>query len=183
MAAASCSRQPATIRSALNLYWQRADGTGAAQRLTQSKNHQHPASWHPSGKFLAFEERNPATNWDLMILPMEGDEASGWKPGRPTVFLNTRSRKPEPMFSPDGRWIAYVSNESGRRGSVRAAVPGPGGRWLISTGGGSYPTWSRTKDEILYRTPSGQIMVAPCTVEGDAFRAEKPRRWSDGRIS
>ena len=66
-----------------NLYWQRADGTGDAQRLTESKNAQLPASWHPSGKFLAFEEQNPQTNFDLMILPMEGDEASGWKPGNP----------------------------------------------------------------------------------------------------
>ena len=60
-------------------------------------------SWHPSGKFLAFTEANPQTNGDLMILPMEGDEASGWKPGKPTVFLNSPSAEQEPMFSPDGR--------------------------------------------------------------------------------
>ena len=71
----------------LNLYWQRADGVGDVQRLTESPNPQTPASWHPSGKFLAFHEVRPGN--DLMILPMEGDEASGWKPGKPTVFLST----------------------------------------------------------------------------------------------
>ena len=77
------------------------------QRLTESPNLQVPASWHPSGKFLAFTETRPQTGSDLMILPMDGDEASGWKPGKPTVFLSTPFYEAEPMFSPDGRWIAY----------------------------------------------------------------------------
>ena len=115
-----------------------------------------------------------------MILPMEGDEASGWKPGKPTVFLNSPAQEREPMFSPDGRWLAYVSNESGRDEVYVRPFPGPGGKWLISTGGGSIPTWSRTKRELFYGL-NGQIMVAPFAVEGDSFRAEKPRLWSDGR--
>ena len=123
-------------KSTPNLYWQRADGTGDAQRLTESKNAQRPASWHPSGKFLAFEEQNPQTKVDLMILPMEGDDASGWKPGKPTVFLNSPSAEREPMFSPDGRWLAYSSNESGRNEVYVRPFPGPGGKWQISTGGG-----------------------------------------------
>jgi Tol biopolymer transport system component len=75
--------------STFNLYWQRADGGGDVQRLTGSKNPQFAGSWHPSGKFLAFEEQNPQTAFDLMILPMSGDDASGWKPGKPMVFLNS----------------------------------------------------------------------------------------------
>jgi serine/threonine-protein kinase len=101
-------------KSAFNLYWQRADGTGEVQRLTDSKSSQYPASWHPSGKFLMFVESNPQTSYDLMILPIEGDEASGWKPGKPSVFLNSPFGETYPMFSPDGRWVSYVSNESGR---------------------------------------------------------------------
>jgi serine/threonine-protein kinase len=167
-------------KTTLNLYWQRPDGTDDSQRLTESKNPQRPASWHPSGKFLAFEEQNPTTSWDLMILPMDGDEASGWKPGKPTVFLNTPSAEREPMFSPDGQWLAYHSNESGRNEVYVRPFPGTGGKWQISTGGGAYPTWSRTKHELFYSL-NGQIMVAPFAVTGDTFRAEKPRRWSDGR--
>jgi len=163
------------------LYWQRADGVGDAQRLTDSPNGKLPASWHPSGKFLAFAELNQQTNFDVLILPMEGNETSGWKAGQPTVFLNSRFDEQEPRFSPDGRWIAYQSNESGRSEVYVRPYPGPGGKWQISTGGGLYPTWSRTAHELFYGTPAQQIMVSAYEVEGDAFRAVKPRLWSDGR--
>jgi dipeptidyl aminopeptidase/acylaminoacyl peptidase len=167
-------------KSTRNLYWKLADGTGVEQRLTESNNTQSPASWHPSGKFLAFEEQTEQTSWDLMILPLEGDNASGWKPGRPTVFLNTPFAEHEPMFSPDGRWLAYSSNETGRSEVYVRPFPGPGGKWQISTAGGAFPTWSRTKHELFYGN-NGQIMVAPYEVEGDSFRAEQPRLWSNGR--
>ena len=117
-----------------------------------------------------------------MILPMEGDESSGWKPGTPTVFLNSPYTEREPMFSPDGHWLAYSSNETGRNEVYVRPFPGPGGKWQISTGGGSYPTWSRARHELFYGTASGQIMVAPFTVESDSFRVEKPRLWSDARF-
>ena len=167
-------------KSTLNLYWQPADGTGDTERLTESEHGQRPASWHPNGKLLAFEENNPTTSWDLMILPMNGDEASGWNPGRPTAFLNTAAAEREPMFSPDGRWIAYHSNESGRNEVYVRPFPGPGGKWQISSGGGTYATWSPTKRELFYSL-NGQIMVAPFAVRRDSFYAEKPRLWSHGR--
>jgi Tol biopolymer transport system component len=163
----------------VNLYWQRADGTGEAQRLTESKNGQLPGSWHPSGKYLAFYETNPQTGNDIMILPIEGDEVSGWKPGKPTVFLNTPADEREPMFSPDGRWLAYQSNESGRPEVFVRPFPGPGSKWPISTAGGAYATWSRTRHELFYRTLDNRIMVAPYKVESDSFKAEKPRLWSE----
>jgi serine/threonine-protein kinase len=165
----------------VGLYWQRADGTGGAQRLTESESLQYPTSWHPSGKFLAFWESQITS--DLMILPIEGDEVSGWRPGKPTVFLHSPFDNLEPMFSPDGRWVAYQSNESGRFEVYVRPFPGPGAKWQISTGGGGYPTWSRTKRELFYGTPTDQIMVAPFTVEGDSFRAEKPRLWSEARFT
>jgi Tol biopolymer transport system component len=165
----------------LNMYWQRVDGGGDVQRLTESRNPQQPSSWHPSGKFMAFFELNPHTGDDLMILPMDGDEASEWRPGTPTVFLNSPASEIEPMFSPDGRWIAYLSNESGRYEVHVRPFPGPGGQWQISTGGGASPTWSRTRHELFYGSPDGHIVVTPYTVDGDSFRAEKSRLWSDAR--
>ena len=84
------------------------------------------------------------------------------------------------MFSPDGRWIAYVSLESGRSEVYVRSFPKPGGKWQISTGGGNLPTWSRTKRELFYGL-NGQIMVAGFAVEGDSFRPEPPRPWSEGR--
>jgi serine/threonine-protein kinase len=166
-----------------NLYWQRADGTGDAQRLTESKEPQLPGSWHPSGKFLAFEQRNPETFLDLMILPMQGDESTGWTPGTATVFLGTAASETEPIFSPDGRWLAYVSDESGRPDVYVRPFPGPGGKRKISIASGVFPTWSRTKPELFYSTGNGQIMVAAYTTEGDSFQAEKPRPWGDWRTA
>jgi Tol biopolymer transport system component len=164
-----------------NLYWHRADGVGDPQRLTHSPYGHLAGSWHPSGRLLAFAELNPQTNFDLLMLPMEGDEASGWKPGKPTVFLNSRFNEREPMFSPDGRWIAYQSNESGRIEVYVRPYPGPGSKSQISNGGGFFPLWSRTGRELFFATPTEQIMVSAYEIEGDAFRAEQPRLWSNGR--
>ena len=169
-------------KSTLNLYWQRADGTGDVQRLTECKNIQYPASWHPSGKFLAFYEGTVQTGYDLMVLPMEGDEASGWKPGKATAFLNTTANEREPVFSPDGRWLAYESNESGRYEVYVRPFPGPGGKWQISTGGGINSLWSRTRRELFFETSDQHLMVAPYAVDGDSFRADKPHLWSDARF-
>jgi serine/threonine-protein kinase len=179
-------------QGAVNLYSKRADGSGDTQRLTESSNRQLPGSWHPGGRLLAFEDQSPQSTTDLMILPLEGDEASGWKPGKPTVFLNSPFSEREPMFSPDGRWLAYASNESGRFEVYVRPFPGPGGKWQISSEGGDYPVWSRTKPELFYglNDPAalrgqpragGQIMVVAYATDGDAFRAEKPQVWSETR--
>jgi serine/threonine-protein kinase len=165
-----------------NLYWQRADGTGDAERLTESKNGQLPMSWHPTGRFLAYTETNPQTGFDIMILPLEGDEASGWKPGKPTVFLNSPFVENQAAFSPDGRWLAYNATETGRPEVYVRPFPGPGGKWQVSTGGGAFPTWSRNRKELFYRAADQTLMVAPYAAEGASFRAEKPRRWSPARI-
>jgi serine/threonine-protein kinase len=165
-----------------NLYWQRADGTGEAEYLTESTKLQVPTSWHPSGKFLAFQERNPETGWDILILPLTGDEAFGWKPGEPTVFLNGPFSENLPAFSPDGLWLAYTSNESGRNEVYVRPFPGPGGKWQVSTAGGVWPTWSRNRRDLLYLVDDGRIMVAAYTVERDLFRADKPRVWSPGLV-
>ena len=117
-----------------------------------------------------------------MILPMEGDDASGWKPGTPDRFLNSPSAEMQPNFSPDGRWLAYQSNETGRDEVYVRPFRGRGDGWRISTGGGTFPTWSRTKRELFYGL-NGQIMVAAYAVEGDAFRAEKPRPLPNARYT
>lgn len=165
--------------STANLYWQRVDRPSEPERLTKSKNAQIPGSWHPGGRFLAFEERSAQDYGDLMILPVEGDEQSGWKPAKPTAFLRTPANEREPMFSPDGRWLAYSSNESGRFEVYVRPFPGPGTKSLISEGGGSYPTWSRSNQELYYGTPAGQIMSATYTTQGTTFGVERARPWAD----
>jgi serine/threonine-protein kinase len=113
-----------------------------------------------------------------MIVPLEGDASSGWKPGKPWVYLSGPFWENAPAFSPDGRWLAYDSDESGRTEVYVQSFPAPRSKSPISTGGGSYPTWSRTRKEILYHADDQRIMVVPYTVEEDSFRAEKPKPWS-----
>ena len=166
-----------------NLWWIRADGSGDAQRLAESKNTQYAESWQPDGKVLAFEQLNPRTNWDIMTLPIEGNEKSGWKPGEPKPFVNSDFVEQKPAFSRDGRWLAYMSDESGSYEVYVRPFPGPGGKWQISTGGGFYPKWSRNGKEIFYRTTDSKIMVVIYTASGGSFHAEKPQLWSPGQFT
>jgi len=163
----------------LNLYWGRSDGTGDAQRLTESRNPQLPSGWHPSGKFLAFMEADPKTGLDVMILPLEGDEKAGWKPGKPYVFLNSSFNEMWPAFSPDGRWLAYASNETGRSEVYVRPFLGGDGKWQVSNEGGNHPTWSSNGKQLLYRNNSGGIMVAEYKTAGGSLQADKPKPWSE----
>jgi serine/threonine-protein kinase len=167
-----------------NIYWQAADGTGEAQRLTESKHHQFPNGWTPDGKTLVFNEIiTSGKDRDLMTLRLDGDAASGWKPGKPAVYLSTPFLESDAALSADGAWIAYDSNESGQAEIYVRPFPGGGGKWQISSGGGTYPVWSRTKHELFYGTPGLQLMMAPYNVARNAFAPEKPQVWSPAHFT
>jgi serine/threonine-protein kinase len=122
-----------------------------------------------------------------MLLSLEGDAVSGWKPGKPTAFLNSTAEEQQAAFSPDGRWVAYTSNESGRDEVYVRPFPGPGSKWQISTTGGYSPVWSRTRPELFYGGGAGnlstrQIMIVPYVANNDTFTAGKPRLWAEGRF-
>jgi serine/threonine protein kinase len=169
---------------AINLSWIRADGAGNAERLTQSKDSQYPDSWSPNGKILASEQINPGTNVDIMMLSIEGDEKSGWRPGALSPFVNSAADERWPAFSPDGHWLAYQSNESGNYEVYVRPFPGPGGKWQLSTSGGLFPKWSRDGKELFYRTVTdSKIMVVTFSVSGDSFRADKPQFWSPAQFA
>jgi Tol biopolymer transport system component len=167
-----------------NIYWQRADGTGTPQRLTESTNSQKPTSWHPDGRFLAFgEARVGTTNQDILILPVEGSEASGWKPGKPQVFLESPFNESEAAFSPDGKWLAYQSDESGSYEIYVRPFPGPGAKWPISTAGGAYPRWAAKGTELFYRAADQKLWVTTYSASGESFHADKPRVWSEATFA
>jgi serine/threonine-protein kinase len=98
------------------------------------------------------------------------------------VFRRTPSGNPYPAFSPDGRWLAYASSESGVYEVYVRAFPDRGRQWPISTDGGTLPVWSRTGNKLFYRTEDNRLMVSTYTVVGDSFVAGKPRLWSDTRL-
>ena len=114
-----------------------------------------------------------------MILRLEGDEASGWKPaGTPTVFLGGPSTEQQPRFSPDGRWLAYESNESGRFEIYVRPFPGTG-RPVADLDGRRHQcrlVGARGRNELLYLAPDGRIMMVPYTVAGDKFQPGKATR-------
>ena len=166
-----------------NLWWIRADGAGDAQRLAESNSTQYPGSWPPDGKVLAFTQQNPGTGFAVMTLPIAGDDKSGWKTGEPAPFVTSTFNNGSPAFSPDGRWLAYDSNESGTYEVYVRPFPGPGGKWQVSTGGGYMPKWSRNGKELFYRTPDGKTMAVAYTASGDSFHADKPQLWSPGQFT
>jgi len=94
------------------------------------------------------------------------------------LFLNLRSVNAYPAFSPDGRWLAYASSESGIYEVYVRAYPDKGSQWQISNSGGTMPVWSPNGQELFYRTEDQRIMVATYVVKGGSFVAAKPRVWA-----
>jgi Tol biopolymer transport system component len=165
----------------MNLFWQLADGSGGLERLTTSENLHIPGSWSPDGRLLAFAEVDPATGYDIWILQM-GDtsqgstqipSASSGRVPKAQPFLRTPFNEGVPVFSPDGRWLAYISDESGRFEIYVQPYPGPGGKWQISTEGGTEPVWNRNGRELFYR--SGDKMMAVDITTQPSFAAGKPK--------
>ena len=165
-----------------NLFRQRSDGTGQGERLTESENIQLPTSWHPSGRFLAFYENNRKTAWDVVVVEVPGEAASGGGRQAPIAFANSPASEREPAFSPDGQWLAYVSNESGSYEVYVQPFPATGGKWQVSAGGGNLPTWSRTGRELLYLAEGQRIMVVAFTTDAKSLHLDRPRPWSDQRL-
>jgi Tol biopolymer transport system component len=154
-----------------NLYWQLADGSGGLERLTTSESVNTPSSWSPDGQLLAFWEVNATTGWDIWVLRPSDRKAQ--------PFLRTPFNESVPRFSPDGRWLAYISDESGRYEIYVQPYPGPGGKWQISTEGGTEPVWNPNGRELFYR--SGDKMMAVDIATQQGFSAGKPRVLFEGR--
>ena len=166
--------------------WIRADGAGEAQPLLEGKDIVGPYSFSPDGQRLAFAEQSANTRLDLWTLPLDVSDPEHPKPGKPELFLRTPFDEMEPAFSPDGRWIAYSSDESGRNEvyvrPFSGGAPSGSGKLQISTGGGWHPIWSRNGRELFYENPDNRIMVATYTAKADSFAADKPRPWSNTQI-
>jgi Tol biopolymer transport system component/tRNA A-37 threonylcarbamoyl transferase component Bud32 len=153
-----------------NLFWQLADGSGGLERLTTSDYTQLPGNWSPDGQLLVFTEINSSTGYDIWVLRLGDRKAQ--------PFLRTRFNEGAPRFSPDGRWLAYFSDESGRREIYVQPYPGPGGKWQISTEGGTEPVWNPNGRELFYR--SGNNMMAVDIATQPSFTTGKPRMLFEG---
>jgi Tol biopolymer transport system component/predicted Ser/Thr protein kinase len=163
-----------TNPAAPGLYWIRADGGNEPQRLNDDGLEQ-PYSVSHDGKYLA--SSNGGGTSDLWVTPIEGD-STHLKLGKRQVFLGTPAIESHPVFSPDGHWLAYDSWESNTGEVYVRPFPGPGGKWLVSQGGGTFPQWSRDGRELLYMGPGARIMAVSYTAKGDIFTLGVPRVWS-----
>jgi Tol biopolymer transport system component len=149
--------------------------------MTQSTHQQIAWSFSGDGKRMAFVELNSASRADIWTLPVE-TSSSGLRAGKPEVFLQTPFNERGPAFSPDGRWIAYQSNESGRYEVYVQAFPDGHGKRQISAETSGNAAWSRDGHELFFLSfgaPRNQLMAASYKVLGDSFVADKPRVWSE----
>jgi eukaryotic-like serine/threonine-protein kinase len=152
------------------IYWQMANGSGGLERLGSGEAFQVPKSWSADGQLLAFFEISTTTQRDIWVLRINDRKAQ--------PFLRTAFTETSPGFSPDARWLVYVSDESGRPETYVQPYPGPGGKWQVSVDGGTEPLWSRNGREIFYRS-GNKMMVVEVTTQ-PSFSASKPRVLFEG---
>ncbi|MDA2924647.1 hypothetical protein MYX65_08335, partial [Acidobacteria bacterium AH-259-L09] len=157
-----------------NIFWMPADGSGEAEQLPTGETQAEATSWSPDGKVLAFQESALGAKLidrNIWLLPLEGER-------KPQPFLRTRFHERHAMFSPDGRWIAFTSNRSGRDEIYVKAYPGEGGIVPISIDGGTQPIWARSGKELFYRNADKMMVVSIQTAP--TFKAGAPRLLFEG---
>jgi serine/threonine-protein kinase len=159
------------------IFQARADGATQPQVLIASRTNLAPWSFLPDGKRLAYF--GASANGQLWTVPL-AEQGGLLKAGTPEPFLRNTFGNQAPSFSPDGHWLAYSSNESGRTEVYVRAFPPPasgqGGKWQVSTSGGAGPRWSHTGHELVYQS-GDQLMTVSYTVNGTSFVPDKPRVW------
>jgi eukaryotic-like serine/threonine-protein kinase len=144
-----------------------ASGTAGEEILFQSEDAKNPTSWSTDGRFLLFNRTLPKTKTDVWVLPLFGER-------KPFPLVQSQFIDRNGQFSPDGRWVAYVSDESGRLEIYAVPFPGPGGKWQVSTGGGSGPHWSADGTELFYVTGDRDLMTVEVK-SGSEFQASSPK--------
>ena len=155
-----------------NLYKKGTGGSAEVIRLAESDNHQFAMDWSADGRLLFSESKKLGSDSDVGILPLDG--------GEPYYVLQTPFAEGYATFSPDDRWIAYASNESGRLEIYVMPSSGSGGKWQISTDGGNVPVWRG--DELFYWSPRGVLVAVPLDIQGNNLRVGTPERLFPVRI-
>lgn len=147
------------------VYRKSADLSGAEETLYSDAIDSLTDSWSPDGRFLLLHRRDPATLEDLAALPLTSDTSGAALKLAP--FVTTPFRELHGKFSPDGRWVAYISNESQRTEIYISPFPGPCGKQQVSTNGGSQPRWRADGKELFFVSAGGVLMSAKVTIKGN----------------
>jgi serine/threonine protein kinase len=143
----------ATRGNTQDLYQKASGGTGKEEVLIHSENWKGTDDWSRDGQYFLYQEQETTSKWDLWVLPLGGDR-------KPVPYLQTQFNEVGATFSPDGKWVAYTSDETGRNEVyVRPFPDAAGGKWQISTDGGSLPRWRQDGKEMFYLTNDGKKMM------------------------
>ena len=165
------------------IYRKRSDGTGEEQALTPDNIlNAFPSSWSPDGKTLAFSQLSDKDGSCCELWTLALDENGRPEPPRPFLEQGSNGRATQPQISPDGRWMAYFSWESGVAQIYVVPFSGTGGKWQISTDGGTEPRWSKTGHQLFYVATGSTLVAVPYSVDKDSFQPGKPEVVYSGRF-
>jgi len=146
----------------------------ADEALDKAEHPKFPLDWSRDGRYLIEEVNDPKTKQDIWVLPLFGDR-------KPFPYLQTEFNELYGKLSPNGQWLAYVSDETKRNEIYVQTFPTPGGKWQISTNGGLYPVWSRDGKELFY-IGADQKLMAVEVMGGNTFQAGVPRPLFQTRL-
>jgi eukaryotic-like serine/threonine-protein kinase len=150
-----------------NLFQKLSNSAGNEEILLKSFIPKIPFDWSRDGRFIIYGVIDPKTSWDLWVLPLDGDRT-------PIPFLQTDSDERQAQFSPNGKWVAYTSTESGRTEVYVRPFPVAAGKWQVSTGGGEQPRWRRDGTELFYLSADHKLMALEVNTEGPTFEHHAP---------
>jgi eukaryotic-like serine/threonine-protein kinase len=146
------------------IWIQPTNGSGSQENLAAPKSFATVNSWSPDGRYLFFMVQNNATRQDIYYADLNGDK-------KLMPFIQSPANDMGGVLSPNGKWLAYYSDESGRSEVYVTAFPGPGGKWQVSNGGGSSPSWSADGKQLYYVIGDKLMVVAIQNVETFEFGA------------
>jgi Tol biopolymer transport system component len=157
------------------LFVKPSTGAGAEERLLEADAQVLPTGWSPDGRSLVYEVADPKTSADIWMMPLSDR--------KPVPLLRTRFVESHGQVSPDGRWLAYYSSETGRNEVFVQPFPQGAGKWQVSTSGGFFPRWRRDARELFYTTQAsgGKMMAVDVKSTGSAFEAGTPKELFDSR--
>jgi Tol biopolymer transport system component len=158
-----------------DIYQKPATGGAEEELLLKTELTKFANDWSADGRFLVYDSVNAKSNSDLWVLPMTDER-------RPSAFLTTEAEEREARFSPDGQWLAYSSDESGKSEVFVKTFPASGGKWQISNGGGIVPRWRRDGKELFYISLEQKIMAVSVR-PGATFEHDPPRELFESRGS
>jgi Tol biopolymer transport system component len=167
----------ASRNGAYNIYRKSSNGGRPEELIFEDKVTKWPTSWSSDGRHVLIDRTDPQSqnHCDIWVLPMFGDK-------KPFPLVASPFNEQLGEFSPDGKWVAYVSNESGRDEVYLITFPTPGGRFQVSVNGGSSPKWRRDGKELYYLDAVNKLIAVPINEHGESVEIGAPHPLFDTRI-